>query len=377
MPNERAEKIKILSVFGTRPEATKMVPLVLAMQDEPEIESYVCVTAQHRELLDQMLTPFNIKPDYDLNIMTEGQSLADVTSRVLAGLAPILKEVAPDILLVHGDTITTFASSLAAFFAKISVGHVEAGLRTYDKYRPYPEEVNRKLVTAVADLYFAPTQQSRENLLKENVPDKAIYVTGNTAVDFLKYVVADNYRYKCEPLNSLPTDKRIILMTSHRQENLGQPLENICRAVRRLVDYFADTMLVWPVHPNKAVQEPAHRLLSNHERILLTPAIGPFDMINMMKRSHMLLTDSGGLQEEAPAFDLPVLVLREVTERPEGLTAGTLALAGTNEDTIYNHAAKLLTDKALYQKMANAPNPFGDGQASARIISAIKEQIKC
>ena len=371
-----SRNIKVLSVFGTRAEATKMVPLVIALRDEPGINSYVCVTAQHRELLDQMLNPFNIKPDYDLNIMTEGQSLADVTTRVLAGLAPVLKDVAPDILLVHGDTITTFAASLAAFFAKISVGHVEAGLRTYDKYRPYPEEVNRKLVTAVADLYFAPTQQSRENLLKENVPDKAIYVTGNTAVDFLKYVVSDNYRYQCEPLNQLDTNKRIILMTSHRQENYGQPMENICIAVRRVVDDFPDTMLVWPVHPSKAVTETAYRFLSGHDRILLTPAIGPFDMINMMKRSYMLLTDSGGLQEEAPAFDLPVLVLREVTERPEGLTAGTLALAGVNEASIYNHASKLLTDTALYKKMAAAPNPFGDGQACGRIIQAIKEQFR-
>ena len=368
-------KIKILSVFGTRPEATKMVPLVLALRDEPGIESYVCVTAQHRELLDQMLTPFGIKPDYDLNIMTIGQTLADVTSKVLAGLAPILSDLRPDLLLVHGDTITTFAAGLAAFFAKISVGHVEAGLRTYDKYRPYPEEINRKLVTALADLFFAPTRQSRENLLKENVPDKAIYVTGNTAVDFLKYVVSDNYRYQCEPLNNLDTGKRIVLMTAHRQENLGRPMENICRAVRRLVEDFPDTQLVWPVHPNKAVTETAHRVLSGHERILLTEAIGPFDMINMMKQSFLLLTDSGGLQEEAPAFDLPVLVLREVTERPEGLVAGTAALAGVEEESIYNHAARLMTDTALYKKMAEAQNPFGDGQASKRIIKAIKGSI--
>jgi len=369
--------LKVLSVFGTRPEATKMVPLILAMQDEPDINSYVCVTAQHRELLDQVLNPFGITPNYDLNIMTVGQSLTDVTSRVLSGLAPVLAEVKPDILLVHGDTITTFAASLAAFFAKISVGHVEAGLRTYDKYRPYPEEVNRKLVTAIADLYFAPTAQARENLLKEGIPSNAIYVTGNTAIDFLKYAVTDNYRFECEPLNNLDTTKRIILMTAHRQENLGRPMENICKAVRRVIDDFPDAMLVWPVHPNKAVTETAHRLLSNHDRILLTAPISPFDMINMMKRSYMLLTDSGGLQEEAPAFDLPVLVLREVTERPEGLTAGTLALAGVDEADIYNHAAKLFIDKTLYEKMAKAPNPFGDGYASTRIIKAIKEQIKC
>ncbi|MCL2378501.1 MAG: UDP-N-acetylglucosamine 2-epimerase (non-hydrolyzing) [Defluviitaleaceae bacterium] len=374
MPNRN---IKVLSVFGTRPEATKMVPLVLAMQDEPGLDSYVCVTAQHRELLDQVLTPFGITPSYDLNIMTIGQSLTDVTNRVLSGLVPVLGDVKPDLLLVHGDTITTFAASLAAFFAKVSVGHVEAGLRTYDKYRPYPEEVNRKLVTAIADLYFAPTNQARENLIKENVPEKAIYVTGNTAIDFLKYAIVDNYRYECEALNSISTEKRIILMTAHRQENLGQPMENICKAVRRLVDDFPDTILVWPVHPNRAVTETAHRLLSGHERILLTTPISPFDMINMIKRSYMLLTDSGGLQEEAPAFDLPVLVLREVTERPEGLTAGTLALAGVSEAGIYSNVAKLLTDSALYKKMAAAPNPFGDGHASGRIIKAIKEQIKC
>jgi len=372
-----SRKIKVISVFGTRPEATKMVPLVLALRDEPGIDSYVCVTAQHRELLDQMLTPFGIKPDYDLNIMTEGQSLTYVTNRVLTGLAPILAEIKPDLLLVHGDTITTVAASMAAFFAKIAIGHIEAGLRTYDKYRPYPEEVNRKMVTAIADLFFAPTQQSRENLLKENVLGSAIHVTGNTAVDFLKYVVSDNYRYQCEPLNHLDTSKRIILMTSHRSENYGKPLENICRAVRKVVDDFPDTLLVWPVHPSKPVTETANRLLSGHDRILLTPAVGPFDMINMMKRSYLLLTDSGGLQEEAPAFDLPVLVLREVTERPEGLTAGTLALAGVNEASIYSHAAKLLTDEALYQKMAKAPNPFGDGHACGRIIKAIKEQIPC
>jgi len=365
--------IKVLSVFGTRPEATKMVPLVLALKAAPGIESHLCVTAQHRELLDQVLNPMNMKPDYDLNIMTIGQSLADVTTRVLAGLAPILADLKPDLLLVHGDTITTFAASLAAFFAKIDVGHVEAGLRTYDKYRPYPEEVNRKLVTAIADLYFAPTQQSRENLLKENIPDKAIHVTGNSGLDFLRYTVKDNYVYECEALNQLDFGKRILLMTAHRSENLGPPMEAICRAVKRLVDDHPDTMLVWPVHPNKAVTEPAHRLLSGHERILLTQSISAFDVHNLMKRAYLLLTDSGGLQEESPAFDLPTVVMRELTERPEGLQAGTLVLAGVNEQDIYNHANKLLTDPAAYKKMAEAPNPFGDGYASERIVAAIKE----
>ena len=369
--------IKVLSVFGTRPEATKMVPLMLALKDAPGISSSICVTAQHRELLDQVLSPFEIKPDYDLNIMTIGQTLTDITTRVLTGLAPIIKDAAPDILLVHGDTTTTFAASLAAFYAKVAVGHVEAGLRTYDKYRPYPEEVNRKLVSAMADLYFAPTNLAREQLLKENIPDSNIYVTGNTAIDFLKYTVTDNYRYQYEPLNQIDFSKRILLMTAHRQENLGQPMEAICKAVLRIVDDFPDTTLVWPVHPNKAVTEVAQRLLSNHPRILLTHPLNAFDMHNLMKRSYLLLTDSGGLQEEAPTFDLPVIVLREVTERPEGLTAGTLVLAGVNEDNIYNHAAKLMTDNILYQKMAKAANPFGDGQASKRIVEAIRAKWDC
>ena len=350
-----------------------MVPLVLALKAAPGIESHLCVTAQHRELLDQVLNPMNIKPDHDLNIMTIGQSLADVTTRVLAGLAPILTQVKPDLLLVHGDTITTFASSLAAFFAKIDVGHVEAGLRTYDKYRPFPEEVNRKLVTAIADMYFAPTELARENLLKENIPDKAIHVTGNTGLDFLRYTVKDNYLYECEALNQLDFNKRVILMTAHRSENLGQPMEAICRAVKRLVDHHPDTILVWPVHPNKLVTETAYRLLSGHERILLTQATSAFDTHNLMKHAYLLLTDSGGLQEESPAFDLPTVVLREVTERPEGLQAGTLVLAGVDEQNIYNHANKLLTDPAAYKKMAEAPNPFGDGYASERIVTAIKE----
>ena len=371
MPNN----IKILSVFGVRPEATKMTPLVLALKDTPCIDSYVCVTAQHRELLDQVLIPFGIKPDYDLNLMTVGQSLTDIVTRVLTGLAPVFKEVAPDLLLVHGDTATTFAASLAAFYAKISVGHVEAGLRTYDKYRPYPEEMNRKLTTAIADMHFAPTQLAREHLLKENVPDNTIYVTGNTAIDLIKYTVADNYVFQCDALNRLDFNRRIILMTAHRYENLGQPMEAICRAALRLVEAFPDTILVWPVHPNKAVTEPAYRILSGHDRILLTQPINVFDMNNLMKRSYLLLTDSGGLQEEATAFDLPVLVLREVTERPEGLTAGTLALAGVEEASIYSHATRLMTDTALYKKMAEAPNPFGDGHASGRIIQAIKEKF--
>jgi len=364
---------KVLSIFGTRPEATKMVPLLLALEAEPGLESIICVTAQHRELLDMVLSPFGIKPDYDLNIMTHGQSAHDIVNRALTGIAPIIEEVQPDILLVHGDTTTTFVASLAAFYAKVPVGHVEAGLRTYDKFRPYPEEVNRKLVTAVADLFFAPTEQSRQNLLKENIPNDSIFVTGNTAIDFLKYAVKEDYIFEREALNLLDFTKKIILVTAHRQENQGKPMEAICRAVLRLAEDFPDSQMVWALHPGKGASDPARRILSNHPRILLTESLAPFDIINLMKRTHLLLTDSGGLQEEAPAFDLPTIVMRELTERPEGLEAGTLVLAGVEEDSIYNHAAKLLTDKTAYSKMAQAKNPFGDGNASGRIIQAIKE----
>jgi len=367
---------KVLSIFGTRPEATKMVPLLLALKADTELSSHVCVTAQHRELLDMVLNPMGIEPDFDLNIMTHGQSLHDITTRALTGIMPIIKKVEPDILIVHGDTTTTFAASLAAFYAKIPVGHVEAGLRTYDKFRPYPEEINRKLVTAVADLYFAPTNRARDNLIKENVPTDAIHVTGNTAIDFLKYAVKDNYTFEREALNKLDFTKQIILVTAHRQENHGKPMESICRGVLRLIEDFADTQLVWAMHPGKSASDPAKKILSGHDRILLTEALCPFDIINLMKRTYLLLTDSGGLQEESPAFDLPTVVLREVTERPEGLEAGTLVLAGVDETSIYNHATKLLTNTNEYNKMAKAKNPFGDGYASERIVTAIKAFLR-
>lgn len=367
------KKIKVLSVFGTRPEATKMLPLILAMQKNTAIESKVCVTAQHRELLDGVLQPFGIVPDYDLDLMTAGQTLTDITTRVLIDFAPVLETVKPDILLVHGDTATTFAASLAAFYQRISVGHVEAGLRSYDKYRPYPEEVNRKITTAIADLYFAPTDISRENLLKENVPGDAVFVTGNTAIDLIKYTKRDGFTDPA--LEGVDFSKRVILMTAHRRENWGVPMENICNAVKRIVRDFPDTFLVWPVHPGKASKEPANAILGGMERVLLTQPVDIFDMHNLMSRSELLLTDSGGLQEEAPAFDLPTVVLREVTERPEGLTAGTLVLAGVEENSIYNEATRLLTDRNAYEKMAAAKNPFGDGNASERIIEAIIRRI--
>ena len=362
-------KIKVLVVIGTRPEATKLVPLVLALKLRPEIDCKVLVSAQHRHLLDQVLGLFDIKPDIDFDIMTEGQTLFDVTSRVLGGFKPVLEKVKPDILLVQGDTSTTFTAALAAFYAGVKIGHVEAGLRTYDKYQPYPEEVNRKLTTALADLHFAPTELSRSNLLKENVPSNTIFVTGNTAIDMLKYTQRDCFNQ--EALNSLDFSKRIILMTAHRRENWGMPMENICQAVLKLINDYPDTLLVWPVHPGKAVKEPAERCLSGHKRIVLTPPLDIFDMHNLMRKAYICLTDSGGLQEESPSFDLPTVVLREVTERPEGLDAGTLVLAGTNEDSIYAHVSKLLTYSDVYEKMAAAKNPYGDGYASERIIETI------
>jgi UDP-N-acetylglucosamine 2-epimerase (non-hydrolysing) len=369
-------KIKILSIFGTRPEATKMVPLHLKLDEHPDIDASVCVTAQHRGLLDQVLEPFNIKPQYDLDIMTAGQTLFDITNRVLEGLRDVLQEAKPDLLLVHGDTTTTFAASLAAFYAQIPVGHVEAGLRSYNKYQPYPEEINRKLTTAIADLHFAPTEDAREKLLKENVPDSSIYITGNTAIDMMKYTVNPQHVFLNDALSKLDYNKRVILMTAHRRENLGEPMENICRAVSQIMDAFPDTLLVWPVHPNPAVTKPAHKYLGGKDRVILIGPIDVRDLHNLMARSYLVLTDSGGLQEEAPTLNKPVIVLREVTERPEGLKAGTLMLAGTETDSIVKTVSLLLTDKQKYEQMANTPNPFGDGNAAERIVEAILHAYK-
>ena len=362
-------KIKVLTVIGTRPEATKLVPLILAQKRHPKIDCKVLVTAQHRHLLDQVLGLFDVRPDIDFDIMTEGQTLFDVTSRVLGGFRPVLEKEKPDILLVQGDTSTTFTAALAAFYAGVKIGHVEAGLRTYDKYQPYPEEINRKLTTALADLHFAPTELSRGNLLRENVQAGSIFVTGNTAIDMLKYTQQEGFNFGV--LNSLDFSKRIILMTAHRRENWGEPMESICRAVLKIVNDYPDTLIVWPVHPGIAVKEPVEKNLFGHERIKLTPPLDIFDMHNLMRKAYICLTDSGGLQEESPSFDLPTVVLREVTERPEGLEAGNLVLAGTNKDSIYGHVSKLLTDKETYKKMAGAKNPYGDGHASERIIDAI------
>ena len=366
------DKIKVMSVFGTRPEAIKMAPLVKALEKEDKMESIVCVTAQHREMLDQVLNDFNIKPNYDLNIMKAGQTLEDITVRALTGIGAVIREVKPDIVLVHGDTSTTFAASLASYYNQTKVGHVEAGLRTYDKYQPFPEEMNRRLTGAIADLHFSPTELAKSNLLKENINEKAIFITGNTAIDALKTTIDDSYVFTVDELNKIDyKNKRVITVTAHRRENLGEPLENICKALRRIANDYEDVEIVYAVHKNPAVSGPVHNILGGHGRIHLLDPLDLRDMHNLMNRSYMVMTDSGGLQEEVPSMGKPVLVLRNVTERPEGIKAGTLKLAGTDEDMVYSMAKGLLDDPKEYNKMAVARNPFGDGNASERIVSAI------
>jgi UDP-N-acetylglucosamine 2-epimerase (non-hydrolysing) len=365
------DKIKVLSIFGTRPEAIKMAPLIKELKRELLIKSYVCVTAQHREMLDQVLEIFNINPDFDLNIMKERQTLADITTRSLEGLSNVIGELKPDIVLVHGDTTTTFAGSLAAFYNKVLVGHVEAGLRTYNKYSPYPEEMNRRLTGVIADLHFAPTIRNKENLIKENIKGE-FYVTGNTVIDALKYTVRPGYIFKSDELKNIDFSQgRYILLTAHRRENLGIPLINICNSIKRIVEDFKDVNVIYPVHLNPAVRETVNSILGNTERINLIDPLDVQDMHNLMARCYMVMTDSGGLQEEAPSLGKPVLVLREETERPEAVEAGTVKLVGTNEDNIYNIAAQLLTNQDIYERMAKAVNPYGDGKASVRIVKAI------
>lgn len=365
------KKLKVMSIFGTRPEAIKMAPLIKELEKNDGIKSVVCVTAQHRQMLDQVLNIFKITPDFDLNIMKESQTLTLITTSVLNSLADVFNEVKPDICLVHGDTTTTFAASLASFYAKVKVGHVEAGLRTYDKYQPYPEEMNRLLTARLADIHFAPTKNSRENLLKENIPAEQIFITGNTAIDAIKNTVEKEYTFNEPVLNRLDYNKKIIAMTAHRTENIGDGIKNICNAALRLVNDNEDVELVYSVHLNPAVRKTVFSILADKPRIHLIDPLDTKDMHNLMSRSFFILTDSGGLQEEAPSMNKPVVVLRNVTERPEGLKAGTLMLAGVNEDEIYKNASMLINDKALYKRMAEAKNPFGDGNASNRIVAAI------
>lgn len=361
-----------MSVFGTRPEAIKMAPLVKELEKTPEIESIVCVTAQHREMLDQVLEIFDLHPQYDLNIMQARQTLAGITTRALTGLEEVMGKEKPDIVLVHGDTSTTFAGALAAYYNQIKVGHVEAGLRTYDKYQPFPEEMNRRLTGALTDLHFAPTPLAKEHLLKENISEDGIFITGNTVIDALAHTIEADYTFTVDELNKIDfKGKRVIAMTAHRRENLGEPLRNICRAVKRLVEEYPDVEVVYAVHKNPAVVEPVHEILGGNDRIHLTDPLDLKDMHNLMCRSFFVMTDSGGLQEEVPSMGKPVLVLRNVTERPEGVEAGTLKLAGTEEDVIYRMAKELLDDNEEYEKMAQAKNPFGDGQASRRIVESI------
>jgi len=361
--------IKVMSIFGTRPEAIKMAPLVKELEKRKEIESIVCVTAQHREMLDQVLNTFDIKPDYDLNIMKQGQSLADVTTRALVGLEEVIKEVKPDIVLVHGDTTTTFAGALAAFYNQVAIGHVEAGLRTYDKYSPYPEEMNRQMVDRLSDMYFAPTEISKDNLLKENIDESKIYITGNTAIDAMSTTVDENYTHP--ELDWINAGERMILLTAHRRENLGEPMRHIFRAIKRVVDEFSDVKVIYPIHMNPKVREVANEVFGDADRVKLIEPLEVFDFHNFQNKSYIILTDSGGIQEEAPSLGKPVLVLRDTTERPEGIKAGTLKLVGTDEDVIYEETKKLLLDKKEYEKMSKASNPYGDGHASERIVDAI------
>ncbi|PLS18342.1 UDP-N-acetylglucosamine 2-epimerase (non-hydrolyzing) [Bacillus sp. M6-12] len=361
--------IRVMTIFGTRPEAIKMAPLVLELNKHPEFESIVTVTAQHRQMLDQVLDIFSINPDYDLNIMKDRQTLIDVTTRGLEGLDKVMKEVKPDIVLVHGDTTTTFIASLAAFYNQIAIGHVEAGLRTWNKYSPFPEEMNRQLTGVMADLHFAPTTKSAHNLLNENKKEESIFITGNTAIDALSTTVNEDYSHPV--LDKLGND-RLVLLTAHRRENLGEPMRNMFRAVKRLVEENDDVQVIYPVHLNPVVRELADEVLGNDPRIQLIEPLDVFDFHNFAARAHLILTDSGGVQEEAPSLGVPVLVLRDTTERPEGIEAGTLKLAGIEEETIYSLASELLNDDAAHAKMAKAGNPYGDGKASGRIAEAIK-----
>ena len=367
------KKIKVMTVFGTRPEAIKMAPIVLELQKHPDkIEPVVAVTAQHREMLDQVLGLFHITPDHDLDIMAQGQTLFDITSKAMMGLDKVLAQEKPDIVLVHGDTTTTFAGALAAYYHQTTVGHVEAGLRTHDKYSPFPEEMNSKLTGCIADLNFAPTETSESNLLAENVKPESIFVTGNTVIDALHHTVKDDFQFEEELLQNIDFEhKRIILVTTHRRENLGEPMRHVYKALRQLTEEFDDVEVVFPVHKNPKVREVVREELGGLEKVHLIDPLDYEPFANLMHKAHLILTDSGGVQEEAPALGKPVLVLRDTTERPEAVAAGTVKLIGTDRDVVYNEAKKLLTEETAYSRMAEAVNPYGEGKAAARSIQAI------
>ena len=363
---------KVMLVFGTRPEAIKMCPLVKELKTRKNIETVVCVTGQHRQMLDQVLDAFKVKPDYDLSIMKDRQTLFDVTTNILNRIKEVLEKENPDVVLVHGDTSTTFVTALACFYLQIPVGHVEAGLRTYDIYSPYPEEFNRQAVSIIAKYNFAPTELSKNNLLKEGKKSENIYVTGNTAIDALKTTVTDDYK---NPELEWAKGSKLVLLTAHRRENLGEPLKHMFRAIRKIVDEHPDVKVIYPIHMNPVVRETANEILGNDDRIRIIEPLEVIDFHNFMARSYMILTDSGGIQEEAPSLGKPVLVMRDTTERPEGIKAGTLKLVGTNEKTIYNEFKKLLTDEEEYRKMSTASNPYGDGNACKRIADILEKEL--
>ena len=364
--------MKILSVFGTRPEAIKMAPVLTELNKYPEITSIVCVTAQHREMLDQVLELFEIKPDYDLSIMQPNQSLAEITARALTKLDEVLIKENPDWVLVQGDTTTAMVGALAAFYHQIKVGHVEAGLRSFDKYQPFPEEINRKIATSISDLHFAPTEVSKQNLLCEGVNESIIEVTGNTVIDALLQVAEKPYDWNSSPLSGIPRNKKIVLVTAHRRENHGEPLHNICAALRSLAEQFSDVQIVYPVHLNPNVQKIVRATLGDIANVTLLEPLEYLPLVHLMKQSYFVITDSGGIQEEAPGLGKPVLVLREVTERPEGVTAGTVKLVGTDAAMILREATNLLMNVAAYQEMSQAVNPYGDGKASTRIVARLQ-----
>ncbi|WP_236908464.1 non-hydrolyzing UDP-N-acetylglucosamine 2-epimerase [Clostridium sp. Cult3] len=370
-------KIKVLTVFGTRPEGIKMAPIIKTMEKTEEIENIICITAQHRQMLDQVLNLFNIKPDYDLNIFKPGQSLTEITKRALEGLEKVIVETKPDVLLVQGDTTTVFSGALAAFYQKVKIGHVEAGLRSGNIYSPYPEEANRKLTGILTDFHFAPTENNRQNLLGEGYSDDKIFITGNTVIDALHYVIQEDYEFSQSNLNHIDyQNQRVILLTSHRRENIGKPMENIFSAVKDVVTKYDDVEVVFPIHLNPKVRDIAYRVFGDNERIHIIEPLDYEPFTNLMAKSYIVVTDSGGLQEEAPSLGKPVLVVREETERPEGIEAGTAKLVGTNYDSIYKELDILLSQKEEYHKMANAVNPYGDGKASERIVDIILEHGK-
>ena len=369
--------MKIMTVFGTRPEAIKMAPLVKKLNEDPEIESVLCVTAQHRQMLDQVLELFELTPDYDLNIMKPNQTISMITANVLTGLEPVLQKEKPDMVLVHGDTSTTFVTALACFYQQIPVGHVEAGLRTYDKYSPFPEEINRVLTGHIAELHFAPTERNRQNLLAERISDDDIVITGNTVIDALLQVADKPYEFEDETLKALDfVNKRVICVTCHRRENLGENMEQIFTALKDIAVEFDDVEIVYPIHMNPKVREIAGRIFAGTENIHLIEPLQYQPFVNLMARSYFIVTDSGGMQEEAPSLGKPVLVVRKETERPEAIEAGTVKLAGVERDTIYAMAKELLTDKDAYDAMAHAANPYGDGTACDQIIAALKAKLK-